>query len=137
MYAVLAPGHFPAEARRISAGTHPETDFFRLQILATVNFRAGFLGLGGLVCSGLEYQIEHHLFPGISHVYYPQISLLLLLLRDFCRPENNALSDLELGARVVEELGSAAHASLSTTSIAGFPPAAADVGQPQSAIGAA
>eukprot|EP00438_Fugacium_kawagutii_P000132 Skav218746 [mRNA] locus=scaffold1346:1014915:1015115:+ [translate_table: standard] len=23
---------------------------------------------------GINYQIEHHLFPGISHVHYPQIS---------------------------------------------------------------
>jgi linoleoyl-CoA desaturase len=44
-----------------------------------VNFRTGILGK--FVCSGLEYQIEHHLFPNISHVYYPKMAERL---RAFC-----------------------------------------------------
>jgi hypothetical protein len=27
---------------------------------------------GRLICAGLEYHIEHHFFPEIGHVYYPQ-----------------------------------------------------------------
>ena len=33
------------------------------------------------MCSGLEFQIEHHLFPNLSHVYYPKLAPLV---RDFC-----------------------------------------------------
>jgi len=31
-----------------------------------------------LVSGGLNFQIEHHLFPGVSHVHYPQISPLII-----------------------------------------------------------
>jgi len=44
-------------------------DFALLQTTASVNFRTGFIGR--FVRSGLEYQIEHHLFPNLSHIYYP------------------------------------------------------------------
>ena len=29
----------------------------------------------------MQYQIEHHLFPGVPHVYYPKLSPLV---RRFC-----------------------------------------------------
>ncbi len=73
MYAVLAPGHFPAEAQRTTPEVRQDTDFFTVQTEGTVNFRTGWLG--SFLCSGLEYQVEHHLFPNISHVYYPQVSV--------------------------------------------------------------
>jgi linoleoyl-CoA desaturase len=73
MYAILAPGHFPAEAQRTTAEARNGTDFFSAQTAGTVSFRTGWLGR--FLCSGLEYQVEHHLFPNISHVYYPQVSV--------------------------------------------------------------
>jgi len=73
MYAVLAPGHFPAEARRTTEEARRAADFFTLQTEATVSFRTGWLGR--FLCSGLEYQVEHHLFPNISHVHYPKVSM--------------------------------------------------------------
>ena len=73
MYAVLAPGHFPAEAQRTTDDARRDGDFFAVQTAGTVSFRTG--SLGGFLCSGLEYQVEHHLFPNISHIHYPQISL--------------------------------------------------------------
>jgi fatty acid desaturase len=45
-----------------------------------VNFKTGFFGR--LVCSGVDYQIEHHLFPNVSHVFYPEISPFV---QDLCR----------------------------------------------------
>jgi fatty acid desaturase len=72
MYAILAPGHFPAEAQRTTDQARDRADFFTLQTAATVSFRTGLLGR--FLCSGLEYQVEHHLFPNISHVHYPQVS---------------------------------------------------------------
>jgi linoleoyl-CoA desaturase len=79
MFAILAPGHFPAEAACLSREPDP-SDYLRLQTSATVNFRVGWVGR--LLCSGLQHQIEHHLFPGISYVYYPKVSVVL---REFCR----------------------------------------------------
>lgn len=72
MYMVLAPGHLPAEAQRTTAKAGKELEFFVLQTEATISFRTGLIGR--FLCSGLEYQVEHHLFPNISHVYYPQVS---------------------------------------------------------------
>jgi linoleoyl-CoA desaturase len=79
MYAILAPGHFPAEAQRTTQEARHDGDFFTAQTAGTVSFRTGMLGR--FLCSGLEYQIEHHLFPNISHVYYPQVSVAV---RAFC-----------------------------------------------------
>jgi linoleoyl-CoA desaturase len=53
-----------------------ETPWAEHQVQTTVNFARNnpvltwFLG-------GLNYQIEHHLFPRISHVHYPRISRLV------------------------------------------------------------
>jgi linoleoyl-CoA desaturase len=81
-----APAHFPAEARFLSTEGHADrfayrrhSDYILLQTSTTVNFRAGWIG--ALFCCGSQYQIEHHLFPGISHAYYPQMSPIL---RAFC-----------------------------------------------------
>lgn len=86
MFVAFAPAHFPAEARFV--GTEGEADrlaykksqdFVLLQTATTVNFRTGWFGR--LVCIGVEYQIEHHLFPGISHVYYPKMAPIL---KEYC-----------------------------------------------------
>jgi fatty acid desaturase len=79
LFVVLAPGHFPAEAVCRSKSSEDD-DYLLLQTAATVNFRTGVIGK--LVCSGLEYQIEHHLFPNISHNYYPKMAGLI---QNFCR----------------------------------------------------
>lgn len=77
----FAPAHFPAEAYFLTREREDRTEYFRsqdfilLQCATTVNFRTG--PIGRLVCAGVDYQIEHHLFPGISHVYYPQMSPIL------------------------------------------------------------
>lgn len=78
LFAILAPGHFPAEARCLHASLRSQ-NFYVRQTHASLNFRTGWLGR--LLCSGLEYQIEHHLFPSISHVHYPKLSARV---RAFC-----------------------------------------------------
>jgi linoleoyl-CoA desaturase len=45
------------------------------QLRTTANFRTG--KLFSWYIGGLNYQIEHHLFPGISHVHYPHISAIV------------------------------------------------------------
>jgi linoleoyl-CoA desaturase len=79
MYAILAPGHFPAEAQRTTDGARHGAEFFAIQTAGTVSFRTGLLGR--FLCSGLEYQVEHHLFPNISHVHYPEVSAVV---QEFC-----------------------------------------------------
>jgi linoleoyl-CoA desaturase len=79
MFSVFAPAHFPEEAAAVAPSTKPE-DFVLLQTATTVNFRTGLIGR--LLCAGVQYQIEHHLFCSISHPYYPQVSKLV---EEFCR----------------------------------------------------
>ncbi len=78
LYFVLAPGHYPEEALCIAKGDWKK-DFVLLQTATTINFHTGFLG--SLLCSGLQYQIEHHLFPGYSHIYYPKMAPLV---KEYC-----------------------------------------------------
>ena len=80
-YAILAvfgPAHMPAEAVCVSVSAPPR-DYVLRHASSTLNFRTGWLGR--LICSGLDYQIEHHLFPDVSHVHYPAMSQLV---EDFC-----------------------------------------------------
>ncbi|HKP32689.1 MAG TPA: acyl-CoA desaturase [Chitinophagaceae bacterium] len=54
------------------------------QIKTTANFATRNKVISWLV-GGLNFQIEHHLFPKISHVHYPAISKIL---RQVCREYN-------------------------------------------------
>lgn len=65
MFAVFAPAHLPAEAQFSRA---PAAGFIERQTTTTLDYRAGVLGV---FCGGLQYQIEHHLAPEVSHVHYP------------------------------------------------------------------
>jgi linoleoyl-CoA desaturase len=80
LFAVLAPGHFPGEAACLQQSERDRGDFYLRQAVTTVNYRTG--PIGRWLCAGLEYQIEHHMFPSISHVFYPRMSPLV---RDFCQ----------------------------------------------------
>jgi linoleoyl-CoA desaturase len=72
-----APSHYPAEAVCLAA---PESeDFVYRQTATTLNYRVGWLGR--LLCSGVEFQIEHHLFPSICHTRLPKISPLV---KEYC-----------------------------------------------------
>ena len=51
------------------------------QLETTVDFARGNRVLGWLI-GGLNFQIEHHLFPRISHVHYP---LVARVVEDTCR----------------------------------------------------
>ena len=65
-------------ARREEAPTpylavqHWTENFLLLQTATTINFRGG--PIGRLLCGGVDYQIEHHLFPTISPRHYRQMS---------------------------------------------------------------
>jgi linoleoyl-CoA desaturase len=53
-----------------------ENDWAIHQLNTTVNFSRGHKFISWYV-GGLNYQIEHHLFPRISHVHYPAISAIV------------------------------------------------------------
>jgi linoleoyl-CoA desaturase len=53
-----------------------ETTWAAHQIETTVNFARGSRVLSWLV-GGLNFQIEHHLFPQICHIHYPAVSRLV------------------------------------------------------------
>ncbi|MGC4101649.1 fatty acid desaturase family protein [Ferruginibacter sp.] len=55
---------------------HIETAWAEHQIKTTANFAMGNKVISWFV-GGLNYQIEHHLFPRISHVHYPAISKIV------------------------------------------------------------
>ena len=82
LFCILAPGHFPAEALCLDLSQRAAGDFYLRQTVATVNFETG--PLGRFLCSGLEYQIEHHLFPGVSHFPLPALAIRV---RAFCARE--------------------------------------------------
>lgn len=56
------------------------------QLHSTANFATGSKSLHWLL-GGLNFQIEHHLFPRISHVHYPQVSRFV---KEACRESNIA-----------------------------------------------
>lgn len=81
LFAILAPGHFPAEARCLDPSLRGE-GFFERQTEACLDFRTSWLG--NRLCSGLEYQIEHHLFPTIPHPHLPRAQAIV---RAFCEEQ--------------------------------------------------
>lgn len=78
IFIAFAPAHFPAEAMFLSRGNKDRAtylknrDFVLLQCATTMNIRTSWFG--NLICAGTDYQIEHHLFPGISHPHYPRMA---------------------------------------------------------------
>lgn len=80
LFVILIPGHFPPEASLLTQEKAETLDHATLQTYTTVNYDGG--ALVRFFSSGLGYQIEHHLFPEISHCYYPRIAPLV---KKYCR----------------------------------------------------
>lgn len=56
---------------------HVETAWAEHELKTTSNFAMGNKLISWLV-GGLNFQIEHHLFPRVSHVHYPAISKIVM-----------------------------------------------------------
>jgi linoleoyl-CoA desaturase len=56
---------------------HIETAWAEFQIRTTANFAMRNKVISWFV-GGLNFQVEHHLFPKISHVHYPEISKIVM-----------------------------------------------------------
>ncbi len=63
---------------------HEKQEWAVHQISSTANFGTSSKFLHWLL-GGLNFQIEHHLFPRVSHIHYPAISLLV---KEACKESN-------------------------------------------------
>jgi fatty acid desaturase len=79
MFAAFAPAHFPEEAIFVKSDGK-ELGLISRHLYTTVNFRTGLLGR--LVCSGVQYQIEHHLLPDANQHRHARVSEIV---EQFCR----------------------------------------------------
>ena len=95
--------HVPLDATK-----HLETAWAQHQIKTTANFAMDNKVISWFV-GGLNYQIEHHLFPKVSHIHYPAISKIVAQkCAEFNLPYNyyNTLSEaLASHFRVMKQLG--------------------------------
>lgn len=67
---------------------HIETAWAEHQVKTTANFAMGNKIVSWFV-GGLNFQIEHHLFPRVSHVHYPTISKIVMQkCKEFNLPYN-------------------------------------------------
>lgn len=74
---VVEDAHFEAAYDDI----HLENNWAKHQVLTTANF-ARKNKLVNWYVGGLNFQIEHHLFPRVSHIHYPAISEIV---KDTCK----------------------------------------------------
>jgi linoleoyl-CoA desaturase len=58
-----------------------QSEWAIFQIKTTANFATRSKVLSWLL-GGLNFQVEHHLFPKISHIHYPKINQIV---KDTCR----------------------------------------------------
>ena len=95
--------HIPLDTTK-----HIETAWAEHQMKTTANFAMGNKVISWFV-GGLNYQIEHHLFPKVSHVHYPEISKIVLeKAKEFNMPYNKYDTMSEAVAshfRVMKQLG--------------------------------
>jgi linoleoyl-CoA desaturase len=95
--------HVPLDATK-----HIETAWAEHQMKTTANFAMGNKVISWFV-GGLNYQIEHHLFPRVSHVHYPAISKIVMQkCTEFNMPYNKYDTMIEAVAshfRVMKSLG--------------------------------
>ena len=89
---------------------HLETAWAEHELKTTSNFAMGNKIISWFV-GGLNYQIEHHLFPKVSHVHYPAISKIVMeKCKEFNLPYNKydtMTAALVSHYRVMKSLGKA------------------------------
>lgn len=78
------------------------------QLATTANFANRNRVLTWMI-GGLNYQIEHHLFPHISHIHYPEISKIVKKTAQECGLKYNEfvtmLGAMKSHARMLKEIG--------------------------------
>eukprot|EP01130_Rhizamoeba_saxonica_P001719 TRINITY_DN1157_c0_g1_i2.p1 TRINITY_DN1157_c0_g1~~TRINITY_DN1157_c0_g1_i2.p1 ORF type:complete len:284 (+),score=34.62 TRINITY_DN1157_c0_g1_i2:274-1125(+) len=79
--AVFAVSHNTEECEYNIDFIADKMDWAEMQIRTSANWSVGST-MWLLVSGGLNYQIEHHLFPGVAHIHYPEISKII---QDVCK----------------------------------------------------
>jgi fatty acid desaturase len=90
-----------------------EQDFLRRQVLTSRNVRGGWFT--DLALGGLNYQIEHHLFPSMPR---PSLRRSQALIREFCRHEGLPYAEASLVgsyAQALRHLNAVGRQAISTT----------------------
>jgi fatty acid desaturase len=96
MGASFAPNHKGMPILR----PEDEHDFLRRQVLTSRNVRGGWFT--DLALGGLNYQIEHHLFPSMPR---PSLRRSQALIREFCRHEGLPYCEASLVGSYAQALG--------------------------------
>lgn len=78
-FLVFAPAHLPVDVPCVQH-VEPTTHFVLRQTGTTINFKVGWIGR--VLLSGLDSQIEHHLYPAFDHTRYREMSRDV---RAFCK----------------------------------------------------
>jgi len=90
----LVGGEFLASTFVVSHNTEEihynfKGDWAEMQIRSSANWSPQST-FWWLVSGGLNFQIEHHLFPGICHVHYPEIAKIVKnVCKEFKIPYNS------------------------------------------------
>jgi len=93
-----APSHYPTEACCLPEPN--KSDFLYRQTATTLNYKVGWIGR--LLCSGVEYQIEHHLCPGVCHTRLPAASRFI---KAFCQQQGYPYRTLGWSEALVKAVG--------------------------------
>lgn len=98
MFATFAPAHFPEEAKFLSIKNIDEC-FIKRQVYSTVNFKTGIVGK--YILGGVDFQIEHHLFPNLPQYNYIKVSKLV---KDYCLKHNFPYNTISWGSGIWKSL---------------------------------
>jgi fatty acid desaturase len=79
--------------------TGDQSDFLRRQVLTSRNVRGGWLT--DIALGGLNYQIEHHLFPSMPR---PNLRRSQPLIREFCRQRGLSYCEASLAGSYAQAL---------------------------------
>jgi fatty acid desaturase len=79
--------------------TNSKTDFLRRQVLTSRNIRGG--RITDFIFGGLNYQIEHHLFPSMPR---PNLRRAQALIRSYCHSHDVAYREDSLPASYAQTL---------------------------------
>lgn len=106
---IFQPAHIMEEHEFVQGNTDVISSSYEgHQLKTTANF-APTNKLLTWYCGGLNYQVEHHIFPNISHVHYPAISKIVkATAEEFGLPYRSATSfrqALQIHQRTMKNLG--------------------------------
>ena len=83
-FILIASSHTGEDVYRFDVGTRGRPDFYRHQLLGTINYTRGPL-LRDFLQMWINYQIEHHIFPNLPPSQYPRCAAEV---EEICRKHN-------------------------------------------------